>query len=137
MRAIHQRRFARCSDKLVKLERQEEIAAADEQPLSAALADRAPTTVPPSASAGGWSWPARGPMTSGFGQRWGRLHAGIDIGAPAGAPIYAAKGGVVSYAGTMGGYGNIIVIDHGDGMTTRYANQNPTRRERRPDGATG
>ncbi|HSK96599.1 MAG TPA: M23 family metallopeptidase, partial [Euzebyales bacterium] len=42
---------------------------------------------------------------------------------PTGAPIHAAKGGVVSYAGVMGGYGNIIVLDHGGGMTTRYAHQ--------------
>ena len=74
-------------------------------------------------SAGGWSWPAPGTVTSGFGYRWGRLHAGIDVGAPSGAPISAAKGGVVSYAGWMGGYGSIIVLSHGDGMTTRYAHQ--------------
>lgn len=123
VRVTYECKVGRCNDKLVALERQEQIAAADEDQLAAALAETGPVAVPPSASAGGWAWPARGPMTSGFGPRWGRLHAGIDIGAPSGAPIYAAKGGVVSYAGVMGGYGNIVVVDHGGGMTTRYAHQ--------------
>jgi murein DD-endopeptidase MepM/ murein hydrolase activator NlpD len=123
LRATYEHKIARCNEQVVKLEQQERIAAADEEKLSAALADRGEVSVPPSASAGGWAWPARGPVTSGFGYRWGRLHAGIDIGAPTGAPIYAAKGGVVSYAGVMGGYGNIVVVDHGGGMTTRYAHQ--------------
>lgn len=123
VRVTYNRKVARCNTKIVTLERQEQIAAEDEQKLSAALAERGPVTVPPSASAGGWAWPARGPVTSGFGQRWGRLHAGLDVGAPTGAPIYASRGGVVAYAGTMSGYGNIIVIDHVGGMTTRYAHQ--------------
>ena len=119
----YERKVGRCNGKLAALERQEDIAADDEQRLAAALAERTSVAVPPPASAGGWTWPARGPLTSGFGPRWGRLHAGIDIAAPTGAPIYAARGGVVSYAGVMGGYGNIIVIDHGNGTTTRYAHQ--------------
>ncbi|CAN5869966.1 peptidoglycan DD-metalloendopeptidase family protein [soil metagenome] len=123
VRIAYERKVGRCNETLVALQRQEEIAASDEQQLAAALADSDPVAVPPSAAAGGWAWPARGPMTSGFGQRWGRLHAGIDIGASTGAPIYAARGGVVSYVGMMGGYGNIVVVDHGDGMTTRYAHQ--------------
>jgi murein DD-endopeptidase MepM/ murein hydrolase activator NlpD len=123
VRAEYEQKIARCNDRLVKLEQQEQIAAADEEQLAAALAERGEISVPPGVSTGGWAWPAQGPVTSGFGQRWGRLHAGIDIGAPTGAPIYAAKGGVVSYAGVMGGYGNIVVVDHGDGVTTRYAHQ--------------
>jgi murein DD-endopeptidase MepM/ murein hydrolase activator NlpD len=74
-------------------------------------------------SATGWVWPAAGPLTSGFGYRWGRMHEGIDIGAPYGAPIYAAAAGTVSYAGVMGGYGNIILVDHGGGVVTAYAHQ--------------
>ena len=126
LRADYEEKVAGCNEQLVELEQQEQIAAEDEEQLAAALAERerdAPVDVPAAVSSGGWTWPAQGPVTSGFGQRWGRLHAGIDIGAPTGAPIYAAKGGVVSYAGVMGGYGNIIVLDHGGGMTTRYAHQ--------------
>jgi murein DD-endopeptidase MepM/ murein hydrolase activator NlpD len=71
----------------------------------------------------GVAWPIRGPVTSEFGYRWGRLHAGIDIGVGTGTPIHAAKSGRVIYAGQMNGYGNVIVIDHGSGLTTLYAHQ--------------
>ncbi|SDT70830.1 Murein DD-endopeptidase MepM and murein hydrolase activator NlpD, contain LysM domain [Actinoplanes derwentensis] len=59
-------------------------------------------------------------MTSCFGQRWGRLHAGIDLAAPPGTPIRAAGAGVVVSAGPNGGYGNAILIDHRDGWLTHY-----------------
>ncbi len=124
VREQYERKIATCNEKVVKLKQQESIAAEDEQQLASALASQGVISVPPGVSAGGWAWPARGTVTSGFGYRWGRLHAGVDIAAPIGTPIYAAKGGVVSYAGVMGGYGNIIVVDHGNGMTTRYAHQN-------------
>ncbi|HEY8340524.1 MAG TPA: peptidoglycan DD-metalloendopeptidase family protein [Egibacteraceae bacterium] len=77
----------------------------------------------PAVGGGGWVRPCSGPITSGFGPRWGRLHAGIDFGAPMGSPIWAARDGVVSFAGTMNGYGNIVLIDHGGGITTAYAHQ--------------
>jgi murein DD-endopeptidase MepM/ murein hydrolase activator NlpD len=123
MKETYDKKIARCNKTVVKLEHQEQVAAEDEQQLATALADQGLISVPPGVAEEGWAWPARGSVTSSFGHRWGRLHAGIDIGAPTGAPIYAARGGVVSYAGQMGGYGNILVIDHGDGMTTRYAHQ--------------
>lgn len=72
---------------------------------------------------GGCIWPTRGRVTSEYGSRWGRLHAGIDISAPIGTPIWAAKSGVVSFAGTQSGYGNVVIISHGGGMTTVYAHQ--------------
>jgi murein DD-endopeptidase MepM/ murein hydrolase activator NlpD len=53
--------------------------------------------------------------------RWGRMHEGIDIAAPLGAPIWAAAGGTVVYAGWLGGYGNLAVVDHGNGFATAYA----------------
>lgn len=74
-------------------------------------------------NAGGCIWPARGRVTSEYGRRWGRLHAGIDIGASTGTPIWAAKSGVVIYSGRQSGYGNVIIIDHGGGMTTLYGHQ--------------
>ena len=74
-------------------------------------------------SGAGLVWPLRGSVTSGFGQRWGRLHAGIDIGAGTGTPIRAAKGGEVIFAGSMSGYGNCVIVDHGGGLTTLYAHQ--------------
>lgn len=78
---------------------------------------------------GGLLWPTRGPVTSGFGWRihpiyhYRRFHPGIDIGAPIGQPIVAALAGVVVSAGPMGTYGNIVVIDHGNGFATAYAHQ--------------
>lgn len=72
------------------------------------------------ARSGGCIWPARGRVTSEYGRRWGRLHAGIDIGAPTGTPIWAAKAGTVIFAGQQSGYGNVVIIDHDGGMTTLY-----------------
>lgn len=67
--------------------------------------------------------PTSGVVTSRFGSRWGRSHNGIDIGAPQGTPIKAAAGGTVTVAqvGYGGGYGNYIIISHGNGIQTMYA----------------
>jgi murein DD-endopeptidase MepM/ murein hydrolase activator NlpD len=70
---------------------------------------------------GTFIWPVSGPVTSTFGWRWGRMHEGIDIGAPSGAPIVAAGPGTVIFAGWMGGYGQLVVVDHGGGVATAYA----------------
>jgi murein DD-endopeptidase MepM/ murein hydrolase activator NlpD len=73
----------------------------------------------------GYAWPAKGLMTSGYGWRWGRMHAGIDIAADIGTPIFAAADGVVEYSGwNSGGYGNLVEIRHADGSLTRYAHLN-------------
>jgi murein DD-endopeptidase MepM/ murein hydrolase activator NlpD len=74
-------------------------------------------------SSQGLIWPVSGPVTSPFGYRWGRLHAGIDIGVPYGTPIHAAASGMVVLAGWTGGYGNYTCIDHGGGLATCYAHQ--------------
>ena len=78
-------------------------------------------------STGTMTWPADGEVTSPFGWRvhpiFGtqRLHTGIDIGADYGDAIRAADGGVVIHADWMGGYGNAVIIDHGNGISTLYA----------------
>jgi murein DD-endopeptidase MepM/ murein hydrolase activator NlpD len=72
---------------------------------------------------GGLIWPVNGQFTSPFGQRWGRLHAGIDLAAPTGRPIRAAASGRVILAAVTGGYGLYTCIDHGDSISTCYAHQ--------------
>jgi murein DD-endopeptidase MepM/ murein hydrolase activator NlpD len=74
-------------------------------------------------SGAGLMWPVNAPITSPFGWRWGRMHEGIDLGASYGTPISAAAAGVVIYAGWEGGYGNLVVIDHGGGLATAYGHQ--------------
>ncbi|MBM1219303.1 peptidoglycan DD-metalloendopeptidase family protein [Ponticoccus sp. SC2-23] len=68
-------------------------------------------------------------FTSGFGMRWGRLHAGTDFAAPIGTPIYATADGVVTSAGWSSGYGRLIKIQHEFGIETRYAHLNAIRVE--------
>jgi murein DD-endopeptidase MepM/ murein hydrolase activator NlpD len=74
-------------------------------------------------SGSGLIWPVRGTVTSEYGARWGRRHEGIDIGAPTGTPIRAAKAGTVIFVGQQGGYGNITIVDHGGGFSTTYPHQ--------------
>ncbi len=72
-------------------------------------------------------WPARGRVTSGFGFRrhpvFGtqEMHTGIDIGAPLGTPVVSARAGTVIAADWEGGYGKLVRVDHGDGLTTSYS----------------
>ncbi len=74
-------------------------------------------------------WPCDGGVVSGFGYRvhpisgTRRLHTGVDINCAYGAPISAAGSGIVIEAGWRGGYGNAVVIDHGDGLATLYGHQ--------------
>jgi murein DD-endopeptidase MepM/ murein hydrolase activator NlpD len=73
------------------------------------------------ARSSGCIWPARGTVTSEYGRRWGRQHAGIDIANSIGTPIWASKAGTVIVAGSQSGYGLTVIIDHGGGFTTLYA----------------
>lgn len=66
---------------------------------------------------GNFMWPASGYLTQGY---W-LGHQAVDIGAPTGTPIYAADTGYVSGTGWMGGYGNYIIVNHGNGFETLYA----------------
>ena len=80
----------------------------------------------PPGGSGQLAWPADGPLTSDYGLRvhplFGdrRMHTGIDISAGYGAPVWAAGDGVVTYVGTMSGYGNVVIVDHGGGLATTY-----------------
>jgi murein DD-endopeptidase MepM/ murein hydrolase activator NlpD len=97
------------------------LAAADARVRGQLAAVQSGSTSSPSAQ--GLIWPVSGPVTSPYGMRWGRLHAGIDIAAPTGTPIRAAASGTVVLAAWNGGYGNYTCIDHGGGMATCYAHQ--------------
>jgi murein DD-endopeptidase MepM/ murein hydrolase activator NlpD len=92
--------------------------------LSARIRSAQSTAVVPAptgrASAAGFVWPVHGVLTSGFGWRWGRMHEGIDLAVPSGTPVVASASGTVIVAGWMGGYGNLVVIDHGNGIATAY-----------------
>lgn len=66
------------------------------------------------------SKPVKGVISSRFGSRWGRSHTGLDISAQSGQPIYASSKGKVKYSGWYGGYGNLVIIEHGNGIETYY-----------------
>ncbi|MGW6665321.1 MULTISPECIES: peptidoglycan DD-metalloendopeptidase family protein [Peribacillus] len=80
------------------------------------------TKVIPSQGSGTYSWPADGGyISSKQGQRWGKLHKGIDIARPTTRTITAADHGIIETAGNSGGYGNKITINHNNGYKTVYA----------------
>lgn len=66
-------------------------------------------------------------FTSGFGTRWGRLHAGIDLAGAYGSPVHATADGVVTHAGWESGYGRLVTIRHDFGYETRYAHLSQIR----------
>jgi len=72
-------------------------------------------------STGQLSWPVNGAFWSPFGMRNGRMHQGIDIGAPHGTPILASDSGTVITSKYGSGYGNYVVVSHGNGITTLYS----------------
>jgi murein DD-endopeptidase MepM/ murein hydrolase activator NlpD len=71
-------------------------------------------------------WPVEGQVTGSFGERIdpfngeGAFHSGVDIGSSYGHPIVAPADGVVTFTSQLGGYGKAIMIDHGNGISTRY-----------------
>ena len=93
------------------------IAASEKQAASAAASGSSSDEPAPSS---GFIWPVSGPITSPFGLRWGTLHPGIDIGVPSGTPVHAAANGTVIWCGWMSGYGNLVMIDHHNGLVTLY-----------------
>ncbi|NLF90190.1 MAG: M23 family metallopeptidase, partial [Corynebacterium marinum] len=97
----------------------EEAAAAAAAAAQAAAAPAAPAQAAQTAS-GGVVSPAQGTFTSGYGMRWGTLHAGIDIANAIGTPILAIMDGTVIDSGPASGYGNWIRIQHSDGSVSVY-----------------
>ena len=110
---------------LALLEQQEDQLLAESQALGGIIAG--------AQGAGGGTgqliWPVNAPVVSPFGYRihpilhYRKMHTGIDLAAGYGVPIRAADSGTVIYATWMGGYGNVIIVDHGGGISTLYAHQ--------------
>jgi murein DD-endopeptidase MepM/ murein hydrolase activator NlpD len=74
-------------------------------------------------------WPAEGTITDGFGPRWGRMHNGLDIGILRAPDVWAAAPGQVLATGYMvgyEGYGNVVLVDIGEGYATLYAHLSET-----------
>jgi murein DD-endopeptidase MepM/ murein hydrolase activator NlpD len=73
-----------------------------------------------SSSSSGSIWPLRGTITSRYGPRWGTTHKGLDIAAPTGTTVSAFMSGTVTFSGWQGGYGNLVIINHGNGLQSYY-----------------
>jgi peptidoglycan hydrolase-like protein with peptidoglycan-binding domain len=70
----------------------------------------------------GLAWPVAAPVGDGFGPRGARFHPGLDLPAPTGTPVSAARAGRVVFAGpTSGGWGNLVKVGHGRGVVSWYA----------------
>jgi murein DD-endopeptidase MepM/ murein hydrolase activator NlpD len=108
------------SDVLAEIDDLEAQSAALAAQIRAAQEQDSSSAAPAVSGSGQLSWPVSGPVTSGFGVRWGRMHEGIDIAVGQGTPVHAAAAGTVIYAGWMDGYGNLVVVDHGNGLSTAY-----------------
>ena len=108
------------SDVLAEIEDLEAQSEALAARIRAAQQQSSASSAPVVSGSGQLSWPVSGPVTSSFGVRWGRMHEGIDIAVGQGTPVHAAAAGTVIYAGWMEGYGNLVAIDHGNGLSTAY-----------------
>ena len=110
---------------LEELERQEDQLLAESAQLTGVIVGSSGSGV----GTGHLMWPVQGTLSSPFGWRihpilgYRKFHTGIDIGVGYGTPIHAADSGTVIYATWMGGYGNVVIIDHGGGISTLYAHQ--------------
>ena len=110
---------------LAELERQEDQILAESQALTGVITGSSGS----GQGTGSLIYPVNGPITSPFGWRihpilgYKKFHTGVDFGVGYGTPIRAADSGTVIYATWMGGYGNVIIVDHGDGLSTLYAHQ--------------
>lgn len=127
LRSTRQRSLASVQVERQQWEAQADALAAESTRVASVAVAPSPAPAPasssptPASTSSGFVWPVSGSLVSPFGQRWGRLHAGIDIAAPAGTPVVASVAGTVAYAGSMSGYGLIVVIQHASGIATAYA----------------
>ncbi len=121
---VNEKAFAEEANKLVAVS----ASLAARIRASESSSSSSPSSGTPAASSSGFIWPVSGPITSPYGPRClpngdCSFHPGIDIGVPSGTPIRAAAAGTVIYSGWMDGYGNLVVIDHANGLATAYAHQ--------------
>jgi murein DD-endopeptidase MepM/ murein hydrolase activator NlpD len=91
---------------------------------AAPAASGARSAAPAGGGGGGTAALTTGRVTSCYGSRWGTLHAGVDIAAPIGTPIYTPESGVVVQAGPASGFGLAVAVQHGDGTITLYGHVN-------------
>jgi len=125
MRKQKSTRLSAVEGDLKLLEQQEDQLLAESNALSGVINGSSGGGV----GTGDMMWPVSGPIVSPFGYRihpilgYRKLHTGIDFGVGYGTPIKAADSGAVIYATWMSGYGNVIIIDHGGGISTLYAHQ--------------
>lgn len=102
------------------------VASANPPPPAATTPPPVASTQPatrPAAGSSRFAWPVSGPVIAGYNAPvGGKPNQGINIQASSGTPIKAASGGTVAYAGNeLRGYGNLVLIQHGDGLVTAYA----------------
>ncbi|HEY5387800.1 MAG TPA: peptidoglycan DD-metalloendopeptidase family protein [Thermoleophilia bacterium] len=125
MRRQKNTRLSAVKNDLALLEQQENQLLAESNALTGVITGSSGSGV----GTGTMMWPVSGPITSPFGYRihpilgYRKLHTGIDFGVGYGTPIHASDSGTVIYATWMSGYGNVIIIDHGRGISTLYAHQ--------------
>lgn len=125
--AVHRRLLAGAQADRAEYLRQMQALDAESRSIAALLRSRQRGQVFQAGSGVRLAWPTTGPMTSPFGGRihpiFGdrRFHAGIDIEAPPGQQVIAAEAGEVVFAGSRGGYGSTVAIDHGGALATLYA----------------
>ena len=125
MRTQKNSRLSAVENDLALLEQQENQLLAESNALAGVINGSSGNGV----GTGSMMWPVNGPVTSPFGYRihpilgYRKLHTGLDFGVGYGTPIHAADSGAVIYATWMGGYGNVIIIDHGRGISTLYGHQ--------------
>ena len=125
MRTQKNTRLSDVEGDLKLLEQQEDQLLAESRALSGVITGSSGGGV----GTGSMVWPVSGPIVSPFGYRihpilgYRKLHTGIDFAVGYGTPIKAADSGAVIYATWMSGYGNVIIVDHGGGISTLYAHQ--------------